>query len=62
MIFVHAFNFQKTHNLTLPSWADNATVYERLRSLNDYQFTLMYDTTQMRRLKGGMHELCQDFS
>lgn len=43
---------EKAHNLTLAPWA-NETVYDKLRSLNDFQFEMLYKTTEMKRLKGG---------
>ncbi|KAL3832505.1 hypothetical protein ACJMK2_024142 [Sinanodonta woodiana] len=38
---------EKTHNLTLPEWTnnrtvENVTVYEKLRMLESYQFTLLF--------------------
>lgn len=43
---------EKTHNLTLPPWLNN-TVYEKIRSLVDYQWSYRFKTKQMERLKGG---------
>ncbi|KAL4222131.1 hypothetical protein ACF0H5_018171 [Mactra antiquata] len=43
---------EKAHNLTLPSWLSD-TVYKRLRILEAYQFTLMFNGTEKSMLKGG---------
>ena len=43
---------EKIHNLTLASWA-NDTVYNKLQSLLDDSFALMFDTIPLQRLTGG---------
>ena len=43
---------EKIHNLTLAPWA-NDTVYDKLQSLLDYFFTLMFDSVPLQRLTGG---------
>ena len=45
--------FQKSHNLPLASWVNN-TVYDKLLFLNGFQWTYIFKTKQMQRLKGGI--------
>lgn len=51
---------QKSHNLTLDDWVDgvwnastNLTVYEKLRQLESFQFTLLFSGSEKSMLKGG---------
>lgn len=52
---------QKCHNLTLANWTSklwpsgtgNQTTYDKLRSLESFQFTLLFRGTEKSRLKGG---------
>lgn len=43
---------EKSHNLPLASWVNN-TVYDKLLFLNGFQWTYIFKTKQMQRLKGG---------
>lgn len=43
---------EKAHNMSLPSWI-NETVYNKLRELEAYQFTLLFNNNEMSMLKGG---------
>ncbi|WAQ94197.1 PPAL-like protein [Mya arenaria] len=49
---------EKSHNLTVNTWADQKwnntqTVFEKLRKLENFQFTLLYNGSEMSMLKGG---------
>ena len=44
---------QKSHNLTIVDWAQNATVYKKLWSRRNFQFEMWYYTKELQRLKGG---------
>lgn len=43
---------EKTHNYTLPNWV-NDTVFERLQKIRAHSFTLMFETEELAKFKGG---------
>ncbi|XP_064613887.1 lysosomal acid phosphatase-like isoform X2 [Liolophura sinensis] len=43
---------ESRHNFSLPSWV-NSSIINKLRTLESFSFTLMYNTTLLQRLKGG---------
>jgi len=55
--------WQKTHNLSLPSWVnkvwDGQTTYDKLRTLADIAASLSHSQTALQRLTGGLccHQL-----
>ena len=48
---------QKAHGFTLPDWTNKQwkgeTIYSKLLSLSDWGFGLLYNGTELSRLKGG---------
>ncbi|KAK7457316.1 hypothetical protein BaRGS_00039229, partial [Batillaria attramentaria] len=49
---------EKMHNKTMPDWV-NDTIYTKLRNLQAWSFDLLYNGTELSRLKGG--PLLQEF-
>ncbi|XP_076460399.1 prostatic acid phosphatase-like [Babylonia areolata] len=48
---------QRSHNYSLPEWAeakwDNETVYDKMIKIGDFSFQLLFNGSELSRLKGG---------
>lgn len=44
---------EKSHNLTLPSWAMNGTTWESLRNLSQFEMTSLFNSPEKAKLTGG---------
>jgi len=44
---------EKSHNLTLPSWATNGTTWEALTNMSDFEMTWAFNTPEKAKLTGG---------
>ncbi|RMX58966.1 hypothetical protein pdam_00014633 [Pocillopora damicornis] len=44
---------EKSHNLTLPSWATNGTTWESLRNLSEFEMTSLFNSPEKAKLTGG---------